>query len=364
MSTLIEVLETQLNVDVDTMDPSVAKSLPFKPHDMTSNQFIVLERMQMEENRELVLKVVRECGEKGWEAVVDRISALLCAANIGNIQGRVLLQTSAFHAYDTQKVIDHARRYATELEKVGISKDRFCIKIPVTGPAINASPILLEEGIRTLGTSLFSVAQAIAASQAKCLYISPYYNEINAHGDRQLWPKSDDPALLHTSSARMMHIRAVYQKLATETGKEQPMIKAASFISAEEAMACGEMQVHSATLPAQVLAILSQTPALPSPSARIPGVPKVTSSSYFDERPLPERLVAVSKTDPLNANWDGNLASTEIDYLANGGKALERAIEADPVTKQRLADSLKLFQSVELSMQKLVEEAMVEVGLS
>jgi transaldolase len=41
---------------------------------------------------------------------------------------------------------------------------------------LSTCPILLEEGIRTLGTALFSVHQAIAASQGGCLYISPYYN--------------------------------------------------------------------------------------------------------------------------------------------------------------------------------------------
>jgi transaldolase len=120
MSTLIEILETQLNVDVDSMDPNVAKNLPFIPHNMTSNQFVVNEQMQAPENRELFLNAVKEYGDKGWEAVLDRIvsaggmqvsrladernikSALLCAENIGNIQGRVLLQTSPFHAYDTE----------------------------------------------------------------------------------------------------------------------------------------------------------------------------------------------------------------------------------------------------------------------
>jgi transaldolase len=44
------------------------------------------------------------------------------------------------------------------------------------GPALCASPILLDEGIRTLGTSIFSVVQAIAATQVGILSISPYYN--------------------------------------------------------------------------------------------------------------------------------------------------------------------------------------------
>lgn len=100
----------------------------------------------------------------------------MCAANINNIKGRVLLQVLPSNAYDTNKVLEHARLYAQEFESVGIPKDRYCLKIPSTGPALNACPILLQEGIRTLGTAVFNVPQAIAASQAGCLSISPYYN--------------------------------------------------------------------------------------------------------------------------------------------------------------------------------------------
>ena len=56
------------------------------------------------------------------------------------------------------------------------ARDRFCIKVPCTGPAMNAAKILNAEGIRTLGTSLFGLPQAIASSQSDCLYISPYFN--------------------------------------------------------------------------------------------------------------------------------------------------------------------------------------------
>lgn len=100
----------------------------------------------------------------------------MCKANIDNIKGRVLVQTLPTGAYSTEQTLESARAYARDFEKVGISKDRFCIKIPSTGPALSACPILLSEGIRTLATAVFSVHQAIAASQAGCLYISPYYN--------------------------------------------------------------------------------------------------------------------------------------------------------------------------------------------
>lgn len=66
--------------------------------------------------------------------------------------------------------------YDREFQRAGISRERYCIKIPSTGPAMNAAKILQEEGIQTLGTALFGLAQAIACSQAGCLFISPYFN--------------------------------------------------------------------------------------------------------------------------------------------------------------------------------------------
>lgn len=100
----------------------------------------------------------------------------MCKKNTDSIQGRVLLQTLPSKAYDTQATLDHARLYDKEFARAGISRGRFCIKIPSTGPALNAAKILSAEGIPTLGTALFSLAQAIACSQAGMLYISPYYN--------------------------------------------------------------------------------------------------------------------------------------------------------------------------------------------
>lgn len=50
------------------------------------------------------------------------------------------------------------------------------IKIPTTSAGVNAAKNVLPEGIKSLGTALFSVPQAIAASQAEMLAISPYFN--------------------------------------------------------------------------------------------------------------------------------------------------------------------------------------------
>ena len=57
-----------------------------------------------------------------------------------------------------------------------LCRSRVCIKIPTTPESIIACQRLESEGIRTLATCLFSLPQALAASQAKCLYIAPYFN--------------------------------------------------------------------------------------------------------------------------------------------------------------------------------------------
>ena len=103
-------------------------------------------------------------------------AVILTKENIDNIQGRVLLQVLPSEAYNIRGVINHGRLYAEEFAKAGISKDRYCIKIPSTGPGLNGAKVLESEGIRTLGTAVFCLEQAIACSQAGCLYISPYYN--------------------------------------------------------------------------------------------------------------------------------------------------------------------------------------------
>ncbi|KAG5743395.1 hypothetical protein H9Q70_013892 [Fusarium xylarioides] len=323
--TWLDKLQGQVKIDIDCMDPEEAKRfLPFKPHDQTSNQRLVYEQMISPENRELFLKTVQEGKDEGWEVILDRMSALLCAKNIENIQGRVLLQTSASYAYDTRKVVAQARSYAREFEKLGISKDRICIKIPCTGPALNASPILLKEGICTLGTSLFSVAQAIAASQADVLSISPYYNFPWYHTDREQWPNVEDPALDHPMSPRIVRTQQIYKRLREETGKTQPLLKPASFISAREAMAMAELGCDHATIPGDILLQLSLLDVEANPP---PG-----SDSYMKTGTLSQRTAHLAQVDPLaGPDWPG-LPALDIDYLADNGAALTEAIAADTVT--------------------------------
>ncbi|RGP76682.1 hypothetical protein FLONG3_5122 [Fusarium longipes] len=346
--------KTTVNIDIDCMDPKEAKRfLPLKPYDQTSNQRLVYEQMISPENHDLFVNTVKEGKHEGWEAILDRMSALLCAKNIDNLQGRVLLQVSANHAYNTDKVVSQARSYVHEFEKLGISKDRICIKIPCTGPALNASPILLKDGIRTLGTSLFSVVQAIAASQAGTLSISPYYNFPWYHADREQWPDVEDPALEHPMSPRIVQIQQVYKKLREQTGKVQPLLKPASFISPREVMAMSEFGCDHVTVPENILLQLSHLDVESHPP---PG--NVAQKHIGDISP---RVSHLAKTDPLaGPMWDGQLPSTKVDYLADNGAALEEAIATDPITKRGLFEALEAFKRNKLQARALIEEVLMQ----
>jgi transaldolase len=125
-------------------------------------------------------------------------------------------------------------------------------------------------------------------------------------------------------------------------------------------MAAGEMGCHHATISADVLTQLSK---LEYDGSKQPGegVPK-PMCAYKNAGPTPSRLSKLAKTDPLaTAGWDGKLASTDIDYLANNGAELEKAIEADPITKTRLFEALDLFKGGEMRSKAAIEEAMGQV---
>ncbi|KAI1063679.1 hypothetical protein LB506_005487 [Fusarium annulatum] len=356
----LDKLEEQLNVDVDWMAPEWIKAMPFKFHDQTSNQLWVDIQLGDDSNKELFEQTTKELKDQGWLAIYTRMAVLMCKKNIDSIQGRVLLQTLPSKAYDTQATLDHARLYDKEFARAGISRERFCIKIPSTGPALNAAKILSAEGIPTLGTALFSLAQAIACSQAGMLYISPYYNETRAHDELSLWPDVADPALEHPNSPRVVQILETYKRLYKETGKEQPLVKNASFITPQEAMAAGEMGCHSATISHTVLEKLSK---LPYDASKQPGegLPKPVHA-YKNANPLPERLKKLLSIDPLaGPDWDGKLASTDVDYLANSGAEIDKANEADKATKTRLADALTLFIGGEERSKAKVEAMLAQV---
>lgn len=270
----------------------------------------------------------------------------------------MLAQVSPRNANNKEKVIDHARRYRDQYNAVGISNDRFCIKIPTTSAGVQAAAVLYKEGIRTLGTALFGLPQAIAAQQANMLSISPYFNETRAHAEYDLWPDVADPATQHPNSHRMTHIRQTYDQLKAQ-GKTVPLIKAASCITARECLAMVELGADQNTILIGPLTDLLSTTKLPEYKKNSEWNKRVTKDDIdqpnlqWADWKLPEpsvsktRMAELVKADPLDKTMtkDWKMASPDVDYLADG--VLDEYNEKDEVTRLRLKDAIDLFHGFE-----------------
>lgn len=279
------------------------------------------------------------------------------------ISGRVLAQTSCTHAYDVDKIVAHARRYAAAYNAEGITNDRFCIKIPTTSAGVQAAKILKADGIPTLGTALFSLPQAIAASQAGMHAISMYLNEPRAHTDEGVWPDVADPATQAPMAARHMHIRETYNRLAKETGKPQPQMKTASFCVAADVLACADLGADHVTVGIPILSDIGAYSEVPNYKPGMWHVPFATQaedkerewSTWVPGKPSDARMQALLKGDPLSnvpaAEW--KLASTDIDYTE--GDVLDKLNEADDATRTRLALALERFTKAEMQSKEFLE---------
>lgn len=359
-------------IDVDSLDPRFGNALldlGITPNDQTSNQVLIVQALLDPSNLPLVKDVVedfkQQAGTSATSApdvlpILDRLSVLLSKRNESIIKGRFLLQTSPRNAHNEPKIIEHARNYAKEFDRAGLGRDRFAIKLPATGAGMGAAKVLESEGVRTLGTSLFSVPQALASSQAGCLFISPYFNSIPSHGDPSVWPNPPSPAHDHPMSPRMAQIYVAYQQLEATTGRKQPLIKGASLISGKESLALGvemgvtqqltllgnvfnqlfEMKVSSERQLSPQEAELEQQQRLAHPFAR----------------KLPAEFLPLLEKDPLSADGLPFKVDPSVDWLANGGKALDDYINSDIETARRLQESLDLFIKAEDVAKEVVEK--------
>lgn len=176
-----------------------------------------------------------------------------------------------------------------------------------------------------------------------------------------LFPNVSDPAVEHPMAPRMVQMFELYKQLAAKTGKDQPIIKGASNITAAEVLACADMGVQHITILAPVLKELCQMKVAPNDASKIQPKPK---RAYFDDKQLSPRMLALTDKDPLAPRPEAfKIASTDVDYLANQGAKLEEAIAQDPETGRRLKDALDLFIGAEKEAKEAIERVMAELGV-
>ncbi|KAH7034675.1 putative transaldolase [Microdochium trichocladiopsis] len=350
-TSLLERLEELINIDADTLDYDFIQSLPIIPHDQTSNPFWLHMQMSDPKNAGVVKKVARELQDEGFLAVYTRLAVLFSSQNLTAISGRVLVQTLPSTANDVNATVEHARAYVAEFARAGVPRDRYCIKIMATGAGVNAAEVLSGEGIPTLGTGIFSVEQAVACSQAGCLFISPYYNDVA------------DPAIEHPFSNRLLQMVKAFKDMHTKTGRRQPLIKNAAFRSWQEVVASAEIGCHSATISIQTLKELAETPACDVTLPALRKVAALENPYAADSHIPPSRLRSLLEGDPLAQAESWTPCNLDIDYLSDLGKELEKALNADDAARRRFGDALGWFLQTEAESRNLIQGFWAETHL-
>lgn len=325
---LLASVRTRVVVDVDSMNPDIAgqHATAGQLCDMTSNQAIVYGEATRPEQAALLTQAIGTSHERFPDVdedtlvdhIVDLFTVLLAKAVYPYISGRVHAQTAPHTAYDTEKTVAHAMKLVSLFEANGIPRDRVCIKIPATPESILACQQLEKTGIRTLATCLFSVPQALAASQAGCLYIAPYFNELRVHFEPTVWKKYKNTAVEHPTAQVIKDIISTFKLINSKT-----LVMPASIVTVDEVIALVSLNPDHLTLPGAILDNLAT----------------------LSESKLPE---------PVALPPASSLLTT--DYLADNAAKLRASIDEDAETSRKLTDALLIFGDMENKFKALIRK--------
>ncbi|GKZ32198.1 hypothetical protein AbraIFM66950_001391 [Aspergillus brasiliensis] len=242
IKTGLDYIRSRSIVDCDTMDEqgtTVAKCLgPF--HDCTSNQAIAYNELIKPEHKELLhsslakaKSLVQEYPGITVEELAIEIAMISLSLKIApHITGHIHIQTNPYYSYSTQQTIANALRIVKLTQHLSPThpQSRICIKIPSTWEGLKACQVLEQAGVRTLATTLFTMPQAILASEVGCTYIAPYVNQLRVHFE----PGFKDPFPL-------LHFSALVQKYYTSIGSKTQVLPA-SLTSTNEIFALAGVQ--------------------------------------------------------------------------------------------------------------------------
>ncbi|CCO29828.1 Breast cancer type 2 susceptibility protein homolog AltName: Full=Fanconi anemia group D1 protein homolog [Rhizoctonia solani AG-1 IB] len=267
MVTLLENLRKHTVVDVDSNDDTIAAK--YKPvHDMTSNQAIVLGELSKPHHQAIIpegvkagLKLAKEDGITNENLIAQLATVLLGARVFPHLEptGYVHAQTLPTLAYDTDGTVGHAQQLVRLYGVVGIPRERVCIKIPSTVEGLRACAILehLPQPIRTLATTCFCVAQAVAAAGAGCAYVAPYVNPLWVHFPDGKHVVYAEPLLEMRGMMALRDIQVEYRRRGI-TGTK---VMAASLVTTNEAVCL--TGIDHATLSGNIFDLLSTTELTP-----------------------------------------------------------------------------------------------------
>src|SRR5437660_5732863 len=215
----LDQLKRFTTVVADTGDFATLKE--YSPRDATTNPSLIFKAAQMPTYQGLVEKAIAEnrrsgvTGETLLSQIMDDLLVGFGVEILKIVPGRVSTETDADLSFDTQGLIDKARRFISLYQKQGIGRERILIKIASTWEGIRAAAVLQREGINCNMTLLFSLPQAVACAESKAKLISPFVGRIldwfKAKAGKD-FPPAEDPGVLSVKE-----IYAYYKKFGYPT---------------------------------------------------------------------------------------------------------------------------------------------------
>lgn len=181
MASKLDQLREMTTVVADTGDIEAVRRL--KPVDCTTNPTLIFKAVETPAYAHLVDEAIgwgrkQGGGEKSVQAVCDRLAVNFGAELAKIVPGRVSTEVDADLSFDGQATLDKARAIIAAYKDRGVERDRILVKIASTWEGLQAAKVLQAEGIDCNLTLLFSLAQAVAAADAKAFLISPFVGRI------------------------------------------------------------------------------------------------------------------------------------------------------------------------------------------
>jgi transaldolase len=174
--TTLDQLKQYTTVVADTGD--FAAMAQFLPQDATTNPSLILKAVQKSEYQPLFEAAVKAHASESTNDIMDHVLVAFGLEILKIVPGRVSTEVDARLSFDTEASLVKARRIIKLYEAQGIAKERILIKLASTWEGIKAAEVLEKEGIHTNLTLMFSLAQAVACSDAGVTLISPFVGRI------------------------------------------------------------------------------------------------------------------------------------------------------------------------------------------
>ena len=182
MATLLEQLKTMTTIVADTGDVEAIKSV--KPVDATTNPSLVLKASQLPQYAPLIDAAIAYAKAQGGskeqqiDNAADKLAVLIGQEIVKEVPGRISTEVDARLSFNTEAMVQKARKIMKLYNDAGISKDRVLIKLAATWEGIKAGEILEKEGINCNLTLIFGFGQARACAEAGVFLISPFVGRI------------------------------------------------------------------------------------------------------------------------------------------------------------------------------------------